>query len=131
MSLENADFVKGVYGEWSKGNFAAGTPAYDENILLVVRPEFADPGVFTGVDAVHGYMRAFLEPWTILTIEGTDLREVGDSVLVRVVQRGVGRSSGAQTDLSYHQVWTLRGGKVIRIDVILDEKDALEAVGLA
>lgn len=124
------DFVRGVYAEWSNGNFAAGTPAYDEHILLVVRPEFADPGVFTGVEAVRGYMRAFLEPWEALTIEGTDFRAAGDSVLVRVVQRGVGRSSGARADLSYHHLWTLRGGKVIRIDVILDEKDALEAVGV-
>jgi ketosteroid isomerase-like protein len=130
VSVKNADFLRDVYAEWSKGNFAAGTQAYDENVLLVVRPDFADPGVFTGVDAVRSYMRSFLEPWKTLTIEGTGFREVGDSVLVRVVQRGVGRSSGAQGDLSYHQLWTLRGGKVIRIDVILDEQEALEAVGL-
>jgi ketosteroid isomerase-like protein len=76
-------------------------------------------------------MRSFLEPWEALTIEGNQFRGTGDSVLVAVVQRGVGRLSGAKAELAYYQLWTLRGGKVIRIEVILDEKGALEAAGLS
>jgi ketosteroid isomerase-like protein len=131
MSQENVEVVKRIFAEWSKGNFAAGTPVYDENVLLVVHPQFAEPGVFVGMDGVRKYMRGFLDPWEVLTIEGSDFRGAGDSVLVHVVQRGVGRVSGAGGELAYYQLWTLRGGRVIRIELILDEKDALEAIGLS
>ncbi len=34
-------------------------------------------------------------------------------------------------DISYFHLWTFRGGNVIRLEVILREEDALEAVGLS
>jgi ketosteroid isomerase-like protein len=131
MSQENVALLKRIYAGWAKGNFAVGNAAYDENILVVVRPDLADPGRFRGVEEVRNFMRAWLDAWENFAIEGNDFKEVGDSVLVRVVQRGVGRVSGLSGELAYYQVWTLRGGKVIRLELILDEKDALQAVGLS
>jgi ketosteroid isomerase-like protein len=125
------EIVRRTYSEWSKGNFTAGTQAYDPNILLVIGPDFADLGVFTGTEALQRYMRAFLEPWEVLTIEGKEFRAVDDSVLVRVLQRGTGLSSRIPVEQAYFQLWTFRGGKVVRIDSILDEKEALEAAGLS
>jgi ketosteroid isomerase-like protein len=49
---------------------------------------------------------------------------------VNVRQRGVGAGSGVSTEMHYFQLWTFRGGKVIRLEVIADEAEALEAVGL-
>jgi hypothetical protein len=49
---------------------------------------------------------------------------------VEVLQRGVGLSSGIETELHYFQVWTFRGDAIIRIESIAEREQALEAVGL-
>jgi ketosteroid isomerase-like protein len=63
-------------------------------------------------------------------MEAEDFFDAGDSVVVQIRQRGVGRSSGAVTELRYFQVWTFRGDAIIRIESILEREQALEAVGL-
>jgi ketosteroid isomerase-like protein len=122
--------VRRIYDEWGRGNFRAGTDLYDHNVMVVIRPEFLDPGVYTGADQLATYMHNFLEPWGVITIGAEDIRPVGDSVLVRVVQRGTGRTSGVETELRYFQLWTFRGGRVIRIESISDADEACEAAGL-
>jgi ketosteroid isomerase-like protein len=56
--------------------------------------------------------------------------EAGDTVVVKVLQRGVGAGSGVSTEMRYFQLWSFRAGKAIRLEVIADEAEALEAVGL-
>jgi ketosteroid isomerase-like protein len=124
------DRVKQIYDEWGRGNFKAGTEDYDPNITLVVRPEFADPGVYTGVDAVRTFMRSFLDPWEEIVIRAEDLQQVGDSVLAEVTQRGTGAASGLEGELSYFQLWTFRGGKLIRLECVFGADEAREAAGL-
>ena len=51
-------------------------------------------------------------------------------VLVTIRFRGRGRSSGAEVETSFHEVYTLRDGKVLRIHEYEDRADALAAVGL-
>ena len=76
-------------------------------------------------------MSLFLAPWESLTIAGESFRDTGDTVLVKVRQSGIGRSSGAPVEVRYFQLWTFGGGRVVRFEVIMDEQAALEAVGLS
>jgi ketosteroid isomerase-like protein len=123
--------VRRIYDEWGQGNFRAGIDDYDQYVTLVVRPEFADPGVHTGIDALRTFMHNFLEPWKVVTIRAENVYEVGDSVLVEVVQRGTGAVSGVEGEMRYFQLWTFRGGKVIRIESISGDEEAREAAGLS
>ena len=75
------------------------------------------------------YMRAFLEPWTTVTIEATEITPAGDSVIVEVRQRGLGTASGVEIDFGYFQAWTFRGESVIRIESIMGREEAFAAVG--
>jgi hypothetical protein len=52
-------------------------------------------------------------------------------VFVKVRQSGIGRGSGVPVETAYFQLWTFRGSRVIRLESILSEKQALEAVGLS
>jgi SnoaL-like domain len=92
--------------------------------VLAVDEEIPDGGTFAGLGGVRDYMTLFLEPWSELTIEATSIEELGDTYFVTVLQRGTGRGSSASTELSYFHVWTFRGVKAIRIDVLLDEARA-------
>ena len=75
-------------------------------------------------------MRRFLEHWEQLTIKATELRAAGDTVLARVVQHGKGAASGIEGDIPYFQLFTFRGGKIVRMESVMDEAEALEAAGL-
>ena len=130
MSHRNVAVVRGVYEGWSQGDFSAGIEVFDPLAVLVMRPEFPDAGTYLGIDRIRDYTRGFLEPWTRLTIEAEEVIEAGDSVVVAVRQSGTGSESGVATELSYFHLWSLRGGKAIRLETVRERDDALRAVGL-
>src|SRR5215211_2938978 len=97
MSEENVETVRRIYGEWGRGNFREGTELYDPHVLLVVHPEFGlASGVYCGPEEIARYMReVFLAEYEGFVIGGDEFVDAGDSVVVRVDQRGTGRQSGA------------------------------------
>jgi ketosteroid isomerase-like protein len=131
MSEQNVEIVRRIYDEWGRGNFRAGTELYDPDALLILRPEFPESGTYRGLSEIQRYMtEGFLRSWRDLVIEGEEFLEAGDSVVVRVHQRGIGRKSDAPVEMRYFQVWTFRGRTVIRIEAIRERSEALQAVGL-
>lgn len=130
MSRPNVEVVRGIYEGWREGDFGAVVELFDPNVVFVMRPEFPDAGTYVGREAVAGYTRSFLEPWTRITVEAQELLPAGDTVVASVVQRGVGNASGAETELRYFQLWSLRGGMVIRLENVRERDEALGAAGL-
>ena len=55
----------------------------------------------------------------------------GERVVAVMHQRGRSKGTGVQVDMLFAQVWTLRGGEWIRMDMYSDPSEALKAVGLA
>jgi ketosteroid isomerase-like protein len=131
MSAEKVEAVRRVYERWSEGDFTASVPIFDEHVVFVLGPEFPDAGAYLGREAVAEYTRALLEAWTRFTLEAEEIIDAGDSVVVGVVQRGVGDSSGTPTEFRYFQVWTFRGSQAIRLEGFRERDEALEAAGLS
>ena len=123
------EIVRQVYERWARGDFRAGTELFDPWVVLVLRPEFPEAGAYLGLEGIRGYMRRFLEGWDHAVIEGEEFMAAGESVVVQVHQQASGQKSGVPVDMRYFQVWTLRGGAVIRIENIREREEALEAVG--
>jgi ketosteroid isomerase-like protein len=138
MSQENVEVIRAVYEHWSEGDFRSTADLLDAHVVLVLYPKFAaymvgpspDHDAYYGVEAVAAYTRAILEPMRRLTMEAEEIIEAGDSVLVRVRQRGIGRASGVPTETRYFTLWTFRGGKAIRLESFTDRAAALRAAGL-
>jgi ketosteroid isomerase-like protein len=131
MAERPIDIVRRIYDDgWSRGDFNAGVERYDRYIVLVLREEFPDPGPYWGAQAIRGYMRNhFLADFKDATITGEEFIEAGDSVVVRIRQAAAGAVSDLPVEMSYYNVWTLRGGSIIRIESIMEREDALAAVG--
>jgi ketosteroid isomerase-like protein len=130
MSREHVETVQRIYDGWATGNFRAGADDLDEHVMLVVRPEFPEFGVFTGPAGVTTFVARLLEQWERLTAESSDFEAAGDTVLARVVQHGKGRASGIEGDNLYFMLFTFRGGKIVRIEVVMDEHEARAVAGL-
>jgi ketosteroid isomerase-like protein len=93
-------------------------------------PDLAEPRF--GHAGVREYMRVLfeaLEGYRMIPEEFIDAG--GDQVLVFSREGGRGRGSGAEvvTQPTAH-LWTIRGGKAIRMQSYWDRADALEAAGL-
>ena len=131
MSQENVEIVRRIFDAWAMGDFRAGVDDLDQHVVWVIRPEFPESGVFQGTDGPGDWMRRFLEGWELLTVEAKHLQAVGDTVLAHVAQHSKGRASGIEGDLSYFMLFTFRGKRIVRMETIMDEAEALEAVGLS
>ena len=131
MSRENVEIVRGIHDEWERGNLRAGADLYDPHVVFIPRQDLPDPGRHLGPDGIRQWMRRWLEAWTDFSLTAEELIAVGESVIVRVRQRGTGKTSGAPVELTFFQVWTFRGQSVIRIEQFEAKAEALEAAGLS
>ena len=132
MSRANVETLRRIYERWGEGDFSAGFELYDPYVVLVLRPEFPESGPHYGRDAIRTYMKEdFLRDFVGATIAGQEFLDAGDSVVVQVDQRAAGPRSGAPVRMRYYQVWTFRRDCVIRIESIMERRDALEAAGLS
>jgi ketosteroid isomerase-like protein len=131
VSRKRVETVRRVFDDWARGDFRTTPRLFDPQVMMILRPEFPDAGIYVGPDEIASYTRHLLGSWAEFTIAAEDFVEAGDSVVVQVRQRGVGRSSGIATELDYFMAWTFRGDSVIRIESIGERSEALRVVGLS
>jgi ketosteroid isomerase-like protein len=137
VSQENVEIVRRGFEAFNRGGPEAMISGgfWSPEIVWDTSPS-AVPGlgVYRGQDEVksafeNDWFKAFpFEEWEIAVEE---LIDHGDKVIAMSTQRGRGASSGVAAELEQAQVFTLRDGKVVRIDSYLNREKALEAAGLS
>jgi ketosteroid isomerase-like protein len=82
----------------------------------------------------HGAVRASLARWKAewhdYKVMPEEFEDRGDRVVVTVRLRGRGRGSGIEIDARFYDVYSLRDGKIVRMDQFTARSQALKAVGL-
>lgn len=133
MSQENVEIVRRLFKGWSVGDFRGGVELLDPSVAFIVRPPFPEPTTALGPEAIHNYLVRFFEQWMpgSHTMKAERIRGSGDTVLVDVLQRGQGRTSGIEGDMAWFMLFTLRAGTIVRIESVWDRDEALEAAGLS
>jgi ketosteroid isomerase-like protein len=128
MSEENVEVVRSISAHWARGDYASVDWA-DPDIELVG----ADGTVARGINELGKTWAEFLEAWDDFATVAEEIVDAGDDrVLVWVRFRGRGRGSGTPVaDFSGAQVFTLREGKVVRLELFTNRAKALEAAGLS
>jgi ketosteroid isomerase-like protein len=128
MSEENVEVVRRAiaYEYHGVGGRAEAEAIFDPQVVM--NPMDERPS--SGFDA----MRADLERWASafdelkVTIE--EIIDAGDQVVVVAHHEGRGRESGVEVDTRFYEVYTLREGRVSRVDEFNEMAEALEAAGL-
>ena len=133
MSQENVEIVLDQFAATNERDFPRAMGHYAENVQLVVDPAaFLEGGTFTGRDAVgewFGNWFATFEPGYHFDVE--EARDLGGAILLVASHRGRGRSSGAEVRAQTGYLYTVRGGKIARVELFADRATALEAAGLS
>jgi ketosteroid isomerase-like protein len=132
MSHENVEVVLDQFAATNERDFARAMSHYAEDVELVVDPDaFLERGTFKGRDAVGQWFANWLttfEPGYHFDIGET--RDLGDVVFLMANHYGRGRNSGVEVRGQTAYLYTLRDGKVVRVELYSTRADALEAAGL-
>ena len=136
MSEENVEVVRRSYEVFNRGSVDAviGRGFWSPEIVLDASSTgIPGLGVYRGYDEVKAvldedWFQAFpLGEWEI---EVGELIDAGDQVFAMSHQRGRGASSGVGAELALANIFTLRDGVIVRVDLYSDRAKALEAAGL-
>ena len=69
--------------------------------------------------------------WDDWELVPEDYIDAGERVVVILNQRGRSKATGIPVEMRFAQVWTLRDGMGIRMQLYASVEEALEAVGLS
>ena len=94
----------------------------------------ADPGIVwnpieelpaEGHAAVRTSLARWKADWDDYEVQPEEFADMGDRVVVTVRLRGRGRSSGVEIDARFYDVYTLRDGKIVRMDQFTERSEAI------
>jgi ketosteroid isomerase-like protein len=126
-SSSPADLVRSVYEAINARDYEAGFALLDEDFEWLEPEQTLLSGSQRGFDEVRQALEVQLEVWDEFTIEPEDFHEVGDRVAVPIRQRARGGSSGVEVEIRIGHLWTVQGGKIVRLEVFPARKDAEKA----
>ena len=133
MSQENVEVIRGLIEAWNSGNregwLAPTHPDIEWSSAILRHVEGADAAVYRGRAEIGKFWDEWHELWT-LEIEVSEIRDLGDTVLVLALLRTQGKSSGAEVERSIGYVFQFEDGAVRRATAYMTPEEALEAVGL-
>ena len=130
MSQENIEVVRTYLKLWNAGDMEGVRELYDPGAVMVVTPDWPEPGPFVGRDAVMEQLSQAREAFESDCLEFlSDLAVVGNRVIVRTGWHGVGR--GPASDMEWSNVFTIRDGHIVNVRFFWDHAEALEAAGLS
>jgi ketosteroid isomerase-like protein len=109
---------------------AALTGLFDSDFVAVAVWRGAGT-TYTGVDGFREMWLDWLEPWAVYRVQVEEVIDSGDRVVVLVRDRARRADMDAEVELISGSVWTIRDGRVSRVEFYGTRPEALEAVGLA
>src|SRR5882757_2227085 len=96
-----------------------------------VNYEFGKETRYVGLDGLRAFLLTWMAPWAAYQVELEEAIHLGERVLLLNRDRGRREGSTQVVMGRLGAVWTIRDGKVARLDAYPDRADALKAVGLA
>src|SRR5262245_45078721 len=129
MSEENVEIVRRAiaYEIYGVGDRADAEGIFDPYVVMNPTEE----GPSYGLDAIRDNFEHWKGAWDELEVTLEEVIDAGDRVFLTAHHRGRGRGSGGTVDARYYEVYTLREGKIIRVDEFAERDEALEAAGVS
>jgi ketosteroid isomerase-like protein len=136
MSQENVEIVREIYEASARGDsaavFALYDPAVEWDASRAPMPRLIGGGrVLHGHDGLRTFFRERNAIWGEIEDVPKELIDAGGQVVSADTERGRGRSSGVEVEMTQYAVWTIRNEKVVRVVWFPTRREALEAAGLS
>jgi ketosteroid isomerase-like protein len=132
MSEENVEFVKGIYGAFSRGDVPAVLGAFADDIEWFEAEGMPYGGLHRGPEAVaqnvFGPITEDVDGFALVLEEFLDS---GESVAAVVRYTGTGKATGKALDVPAVHVWDVRDGQLARFRQFIDTVKYAEVVPAA
>ena|SRR5829696_908404 len=129
MSEENVEVVRRIHEAAGRRDAAAVLSLYDPGVELdASRVEivgFMGYEVYRGHEGLRSFFREWHEAWENVEYDFDELVDAGDRVISVVTRRARGRASGAGVEWSLALAWTVRNGRVTRLEWFPTREEAL------
>ncbi len=125
MSQENVEIVRRVYEGWSHGDFSQIEDFHPDIDFEMV--DWPHQTRSRGIEEMWRTWRGSLSAWDDFRAVPTEYVDCGRNVLVINHIQGSGKESRAEVSAETATVWTVDGGRVVRLALYWDIDRAREA----
>jgi uncharacterized protein len=122
------DAVVASYEALNSGDIDATMEVLAEDAEWYESEELPGADVYRGRETIRAFLTDFLASWERFHQTVEETREQGDRVLVMIHLEAKGRGSAAEVDARYAHLWTVSGGRGVRVDAFYDRDAALAAL---
>ena len=131
MSKGDVDVVRDQFAAVNERDFPRAMSLYAEDVVLVVDPDFLEGGTYEGREAVGAWFGNWFATFERdYRFEIEEARDLGDRVFIDASHSGRGRGSGVGVEGRTGYLYTLRDGKVARVELYITPAEAREAAGI-
>ena len=128
MSKENVEIIRRGFEHWlANGDFRA----HPDLVWDVSNLGWPDQQIYLGAEGGMQFNADWADAWDNWEVEVQEYIDAGQRVVVILTQRGRSKSTGIPVDMRFAQVWTLRDGQGVRMQMFASVEEALEAAGLS
>jgi ketosteroid isomerase-like protein len=132
MSVENVALVRRGFEAFNSGDIARILSFTGDDFEIQVPPGLsAEPDTYRGRAGVRRYFQSFQEAMDEVQFQAERFWDTGEAVVVDALVTAKGKQTAIPVEQRAAQLWTIRGGRVIRIRAYASLSEALDSVGLA
>jgi len=128
--MNGSQLVRRCYDAWNSGDFDTLEQLLVPEIEIDATDRVLNPDRYLGLDGFRRLVREMGEVWDSWHIEAPEMVERGERVLVAHEVHARGKGSGVELVRTYWSVWTVRGGRVVKLSLHVERDQALAAAGL-
>jgi ketosteroid isomerase-like protein len=132
MSRENVEIIRVGYEDFRETRDFR-TEVMDPEFVwdMSTFRNWPEQRTYPGIAGARQFMSDWLEAWDAWELEVESIQDAGDDKVVSILrQHGRSKATGLAVDMRFAQVWTLREGKQVRMQMYADPAEAFEALGL-
>jgi ketosteroid isomerase-like protein len=131
MSQENVEVIIRAMEAYRAGGFPAGRDFLHPDFEMVRSGiHFTESGTYRGLEAASKSMLDYIGAFEDYRAEPEEFIDAGDHVVVAQTEVGRARTSSVELSERWYAVFTLRDGKILRLQWFDERGHALEAAGL-
>jgi ketosteroid isomerase-like protein len=137
MSRENVEIIRRMYDAAARRDSDVVLAIYDPEVEVDMSRapcrDLVGKRFYHGHDGLRAFYREWNDAWEIVESDVAELIDGGDDRVISVeTTRARGRASGAAVELHEAGIWTLRAGRIVRVEWLdARREEALEAAGLS
>src|SRR2546423_12819131 len=132
MSQENVAIVRQGLAATGGGDPEGGQAVFDPSIEWDMSgvPEWPEKPICRGRE-VGEFLRSWADSWQDWHFDVTDISDAaGDRVFAGIHEWGIGAESEVSVDQRRYLIFTVRSGRITRVQMFSNRTEALEAAGL-